>query len=192
MQLGSPIGSLFILASITLTHERGHFLAARSLGMAIEEFSIGFGPRVTGFVRKSITKSSNEQNQKDENIEFSLCLLPLGRHVRFPENHNRTIVFQNDVKMEKHENELKLYDEERGVVVAEKDNVLSKTFSRKKEITAMSATSQSMEKMTKETYFHYSRGRNKHQNLHKNHQIQKLYIQQIPIYYKIVHGRKRH
>jgi len=125
VNLGSPIGSLFVLAFIILIHEMGHFLAARSLGMAVEEFSIGFGPRVAGFVQK-LTK-----NDKEENIEFNLRLLPLGGYVRFPENYNRTLAFENEMKMNEYEKELKKYNEEQGIVEEKESNFVSKLFSRK-------------------------------------------------------------
>jgi len=139
IQLGSPIGSLFVLAFIILIHEMGHFLAARSLGMAVEEFSIGFGPRVTGFVQKTLSKSNEKEDQQEENIEFNLRLLPLGGYVRFPENYNRTLAFENEMKMQEYEKALKKYNEEQGIVDVEKaeqsNTILSKLFSRKKEMT---------------------------------------------------------
>jgi len=136
INIGSPIGSLFVLAFIILIHEMGHFLAARSLGMAVEEFSIGFGPRVTGFVQ-TLTK-----NDKEENIEFNLRLLPLGGYVRFPENYNRTLAFENEMKMNEYDKELKKYNEEQGIIKEEKEsNFLSKLFSRKEpEVVASKAT----------------------------------------------------
>ena len=35
-------GSIFV-------HELGHFLAAKSRGLKVERFSIGFGPKIFGF-----------------------------------------------------------------------------------------------------------------------------------------------
>jgi membrane-associated protease RseP (regulator of RpoE activity) len=73
----SPIGAVSVLAFIVLIHEAGHYTAARHIfGMKVEEFSIGFGPRITGF-----TAWGNE---------FNLRALPLGGFVRFPENYNTT------------------------------------------------------------------------------------------------------
>jgi membrane-associated protease RseP (regulator of RpoE activity) len=73
----SPIGAVGVLAFIVLIHEAGHYTAARHIfGMAVEEFSIGFGPRIAGF-----TAWGNE---------FNLRALPLGGYVRFPENYNIT------------------------------------------------------------------------------------------------------
>jgi len=76
--IGSPLGSVGVLAFVVLFHEAGHYLAARSLGIRVEEFSVGVGPKLFGF-------------QAFGN-EFNLRGLPLGGYVRFPENYNATQV----------------------------------------------------------------------------------------------------
>lgn len=43
--------TLIILGVIIFFHELGHFLAAKKLGIVVERFSIGFGPKLIGFVR---------------------------------------------------------------------------------------------------------------------------------------------
>jgi regulator of sigma E protease len=60
--------ALLVLAVLILVHEYGHFTAARRVGIKIEEFSIGFGPRVGGW-------------QKD-GIVYSVRAFPLGGFVR--------------------------------------------------------------------------------------------------------------
>jgi membrane-associated protease RseP (regulator of RpoE activity) len=75
---GSSIGSIFILAVIIIIHESGHYLAAKRFGIAVEEFSIGFGPKIFG--------TSNPEQE-----EFNLRWIPLGGYVRFPENYNVTL-----------------------------------------------------------------------------------------------------
>ena len=72
--VASPFGAIGVLAFIVLFHELGHYLAARYFGITVEEFSIGFGPKLFGF-----TKFGNE---------FNLRALPLGGYVRFPENYD--------------------------------------------------------------------------------------------------------
>lgn len=47
-----------------MVHEWGHFIAAKSLGMKVEEFAIGFGPKIFSF-------------QKGETL-YSLRIVPLG------------------------------------------------------------------------------------------------------------------
>ena len=78
--IGSPLGSVGVLAFVVLFHEAGHYLAARSLGISVEEFSVGIGPKLLGF--------------KAFGNEFNLRALPLGGYVRFPENYNATQVME--------------------------------------------------------------------------------------------------
>ena len=105
--VGSPLGSIAVLAFVILVHEAGHFIAARSFGIEVEEFSVGVGPRIVG-VRRSLVDSEyvydriddgaekEHQNQNDNAIEFSLRAIPLGGYVRFPENYNRTLAFEQE------------------------------------------------------------------------------------------------
>lgn len=108
--IGSPIGSVAVLGFVILVHESGHFLAARSLGIDVDEFSVGVGPRIVGVRRKLVddkyvfekindaVKDEEEDNEptNNEGIEFSLRALPLGGYVRFPENYNRTLAFEQE------------------------------------------------------------------------------------------------
>ena len=43
--------ALPVLGIIIFVHELGHFLAAKRLGIKVEKFSIGFGPKLIGFKR---------------------------------------------------------------------------------------------------------------------------------------------
>ncbi len=43
---------ILALSIITIVHELGHFLIAKLLKIKVNEFSIGFGPSITGFKRK--------------------------------------------------------------------------------------------------------------------------------------------
>ena len=74
----SPVGAIVVLAGIVLVHESGHYLAARAFNISVEEFSIGFGPKLLGF--EALGNS------------FNLRALPLGGYVKFPENYNATLV----------------------------------------------------------------------------------------------------
>lgn len=47
----SMIWTLAIVGIIIFFHELGHFLAAKRLGITVERFSIGFGPKMIGFTR---------------------------------------------------------------------------------------------------------------------------------------------
>ncbi len=68
----SLISFLLVFSLIVLVHEMGHFLAARSVGVRIYEFSIGFP-----FSPKILTLFRNRET------EFTLRLLPLGGFVSF-------------------------------------------------------------------------------------------------------------
>jgi regulator of sigma E protease len=48
-----------ILAILILVHEIGHFSAARAIGAKVEEFGIGFPPRIRGWMRNGVLWSVN-------------------------------------------------------------------------------------------------------------------------------------
>jgi regulator of sigma E protease len=48
-----------ILAVLILIHEIGHFVAARSVGVKVEEFGIGIPPRIKGWTRNGVLWSVN-------------------------------------------------------------------------------------------------------------------------------------
>ena len=58
-----------MFGSVILVHELGHFMAARHCGIHVEEFSIGFGPRLWSTTRDGTT--------------YSVRLLPLGGYNLF-------------------------------------------------------------------------------------------------------------
>ncbi|HYO48874.1 MAG TPA: site-2 protease family protein [Chloroflexia bacterium] len=58
-----------LLGALVLTHELGHFLVARVLGIRVMEFAIGFPPRIASFEFRE--------------VRYSLNLIPLGGYVRF-------------------------------------------------------------------------------------------------------------
>ncbi|NPA26656.1 MAG: site-2 protease family protein [Chloroflexi bacterium] len=60
---------VFILGLLILLHELGHFLAAKALGIEIEEFGIGFPPRIATLFEWKGTR-------------FTLNAIPLGGFVR--------------------------------------------------------------------------------------------------------------
>lgn len=73
----APLASVAVLAFIVLIHELGHYSASKFFGVAVEEFSVGFGPKLLSFTLWQ--------------DEFNLRALPLGGYVRFPENYNTTL-----------------------------------------------------------------------------------------------------
>ena len=61
---------LVSIALLVAVHEWGHFAMARACGVKVLKFSIGFGPRITGWTsRRSGT-------------EYQIGLLPLGGFVK--------------------------------------------------------------------------------------------------------------
>jgi len=63
------LGFLVILSTLVLIHELGHFLAARFFKMRVEEFGLGFPPKLCTITKKGDT-------------EYTLNWLPLGGFVR--------------------------------------------------------------------------------------------------------------
>lgn len=59
---------IIVLGVLIFIHEFGHFIVAKWLGVKVEKFSLGFGPRLMGFTR-------NE-------TEYRISLLPLGGYVK--------------------------------------------------------------------------------------------------------------
>jgi regulator of sigma E protease len=58
-----------ILCAMVVIHEFGHFIVAKMLGIAVETFSVGFGPRLFGF-RIGAT-------------DYRFSAIPLGGYVKF-------------------------------------------------------------------------------------------------------------
>jgi len=53
------IAFIVVLGILVLVHELGHFISARKLGVGVEEFGIGFPPRMLKIKRKGIIYSIN-------------------------------------------------------------------------------------------------------------------------------------
>ncbi len=62
------LATIIVLGVLIFVHELGHFLAARSVGIRVERFSIGLGPRIWGFQRGD--------------TEYVLSAIPLGGYVK--------------------------------------------------------------------------------------------------------------
>ena len=66
------IAAVFVLFGAAIfVHEFGHFWVARKLGMKVEEFAIGFGPKIYSWKR--------------DGIEYSLRWIPAGGFVKLPQ-----------------------------------------------------------------------------------------------------------
>ncbi len=58
-----------ILCAMIVIHEFGHFIVAKMLGIAVETFSVGFGPRLFGF--------------RIGETDYRISAIPLGGYVKF-------------------------------------------------------------------------------------------------------------
>lgn len=68
VSIGTILLFVFILGIMILVHELGHFVAARLVGITVEEFSIGMGPKLWSKIRNGTT--------------FSIRAFPVGGFVR--------------------------------------------------------------------------------------------------------------
>src|ERR1044072_3926310 len=59
---------VFILGSAVVLHEFGHFIVAKLLGIRVETFSVGFGPRLFG--------------RKFGHTDYRISAIPLGGYVK--------------------------------------------------------------------------------------------------------------
>ena len=58
------LACIFVFGILVTVHELGHFITAKMTGMKVEEFSIGFGPKI--------------YQQQDGETLYSLRMIPLG------------------------------------------------------------------------------------------------------------------
>jgi regulator of sigma E protease len=63
-----PLSFLGVLGFLIIVHEWGHYAAAKLLGVRVEVFSVGFGPRILGFRRGE--------------TDYRVSLIPLGGYVK--------------------------------------------------------------------------------------------------------------
>ncbi len=59
---------LIVLSVLILVHEWGHFITAKSVGVKVEKFALGFGPKLFSF--------------RHDGTEFMVCAIPLGGFVK--------------------------------------------------------------------------------------------------------------
>lgn len=76
---------IFILGALILVHEFGHFITAKRAGIRVDEFGIGFPPRIFGIKRGETT--------------YSVNLLPFGGFVKiFGEDPSETQISEEEKK----------------------------------------------------------------------------------------------
>ncbi len=76
MLIINAIKIIFLLGFLVLIHEGGHFLAAKTFGVNVEEFSIGFGPII-------FSKQKN-------NTLYRIGAIPFGGYVRMTGENERS------------------------------------------------------------------------------------------------------
>ena len=67
-QVGTVLLTIFGIGLVIFVHELGHFLCAKKVGVRVEVFSLGFGPRLIGFTRG--------------NTDYRISAVPVGGYVK--------------------------------------------------------------------------------------------------------------
>ena len=103
--ISSILPALLLIGAVVFIHELGHYLAARSIGVKVEKFSVCFGPRIFAFTsvrdgwdfklffyRKNeegkiawgpiFSKFLSQRGRKGSKTEYCLSLIPLGGYVK--------------------------------------------------------------------------------------------------------------
>ncbi|MBF0503915.1 MAG: site-2 protease family protein [Candidatus Omnitrophica bacterium] len=73
---------IFILSILILVHEWGHYITARKCKVRVEQFALGFGPKLYSKVY--------------DNTEFCLCAIPLGGFVKMAGDERDKCLGKND------------------------------------------------------------------------------------------------
>ncbi|MBI5207218.1 MAG: RIP metalloprotease RseP [Candidatus Firestonebacteria bacterium] len=100
---------IIILGLVVLAHELGHFFIAKLVGIKVEKFSMGMGPKIFGIKRGE--------------TEYLLSLLPVGGYVKMageePEEENEDK--ESDKNISEEDKKMKFYNKtviERAAVIA--------------------------------------------------------------------------
>ena len=67
-EIGTTLLTIFGIGLVIFVHEMGHFLAAKWCGVDVEVFSLGFGPRLCGFVHRG--------------TDYRISVVPVGGYVK--------------------------------------------------------------------------------------------------------------
>ncbi len=78
----SVLAAIAVLVILIVVHELGHFSAARLQGIHVTRFSIGFGPVLARY--------------KGKETEYTLCAIPLGGFVGFPDDDPESHIAPDD------------------------------------------------------------------------------------------------
>lgn len=77
------LSTVFVLSVVVTIHELGHYWAARACGVAIDCFSLGFGPPLVSW-------------RDRQGVEWRIASIPLGGYVRFSGDENAASVPDQD------------------------------------------------------------------------------------------------
>src|SRR5262245_46298796 len=64
----SVFNFVVVISILIVVHEWGHFITAKKLGVKVERFSLGFGPKLFSWIQGG--------------TEFLVCAVPLGGYVK--------------------------------------------------------------------------------------------------------------
>lgn len=78
----SLLSFLFILGTLIIVHEFGHFIMAKRMGVRVEKFSLGFGPKLWMWKRKD--------------TEYAISAIPLGGFVKLAGDNLEEYKGRND------------------------------------------------------------------------------------------------
>lgn len=78
----SVLAAIAVLALLIVVHELGHFIAARSQGIHVNRFSLGFGPVLFKY--------------QGTETEYAVRAVPLGGYVGFPDDDPDSKIPRND------------------------------------------------------------------------------------------------
>lgn len=78
----SVLAAIAVLALLIVVHELGHFIAARSQGIHVNRFSLGFGPILFKY--------------QGSETEYAVRAFPLGGYVGFPDDDPDSKIPRND------------------------------------------------------------------------------------------------
>ncbi|MEC4813322.1 MAG: RIP metalloprotease RseP [Scytonema sp. PMC 1069.18] len=82
MSVFAGLAAIAVLAVLILVHEFGHFIAARSQGIYVNRFSLGFGPIIWKY--------------QGAQTEYAVRAIPLGGFVGFPDDDPDSEIPAND------------------------------------------------------------------------------------------------
>ena len=96
---------IIILAALVFVHELGHFLAAKACKVRVDEFALGFPPKIASFTKNGTKYSLNiipfggyvkifgEDYEKEENIDPAAEIKPVAKGASFADKPKTLQIF---------------------------------------------------------------------------------------------------